>query len=106
MNIELIKKRKELLSNCQDKVEISVDINKDLYEKINKISIEKNIEIEDILVSAIIDLCLINMEKEENIDETIDEAILLINQEEIYNNNKNYLVLETKTLNKKFKIMK
>lgn len=106
MNIELIKKRKELLSNCQDKVEISVDINKDLYEKINKISIEENIEIEDILVSAIIDLYLMNIEKEENINETIDEAILLINQEEIYNNEKNYLVLETKTLNKKFKIMK
>lgn len=105
-DINLIKKRKEILSECENKVELTIDLDDELYNNINEISIKENIDIEDILISAIIDSYLDKYEKEEDVDKVIDFAYLLIKEKEIYDDNKNYLVLDTKTLNKKFKIIK
>lgn len=103
-NKDIILKRKELLIDS-NKSELTIDMNDQTLEYLEKVSIELGLDIEDIIVSCIIDMLIEKFELPNNIDKVIDYATFLIDIKEITNSGLNYLVLETTNLNEKFRII-
>lgn len=103
-NKDIILKRKELLFDS-NKSEITIDMNDQTLEYLEKVSIDLGLDIEDIVVSSIIDMLIEKFELPNNIDKVIDYATFLVNIKEITNSGLNYLVLETTNLNEKLRII-
>lgn len=97
---ELIEKRKEITKNKEmSNLEITLDENNYLY--LEKISNDIGVSIEDLIVDCIYRMVLQETHKPEEIDETIDTAILELKFEDILTSDKDYLVLDTFDLNTK-----
>lgn len=103
-NKDIILKRKELLFDS-NKSEITIDMNDQTLEYLEKVSIDLGLDIEDIVVSSIIDMLIEKFELPNNIDKVIDYATFLVDIKEITNSGLNYLVLETTNLNEKLRII-
>lgn len=103
-NKDIILKRKELLIDS-NKSELTIDMNDQTFDYLEKVSIDLNLEKEDIIVSCIIDMLIEKFELPNNINKVIDYATFLIDIKEITNSGLNYLVLETTNLNEKFRII-
>lgn len=93
-------KRKEL-NKDKKKSEITIDLDEDLYLKLEKISEQLGISIEDIIIDSFYSFLLKETEKPEGIEEVIDSAILLSYMDKIFDSNKNYVLVDSTNFDSK-----
>jgi hypothetical protein len=90
---DLIEKRKEFIKS-ENTTEVTIEIEDSVYEKLEKISKDNNISIEDYLIYLIQEDLISKVDKPTGIHKVIDEAYLSLYIEELIDSKTNCLIVD------------
>lgn len=109
---DIIQKRVSILTSSENYSELYIDINDDIFEKLKDIAKDLGLNIEDIVLSSIIDIMLIykqqELEEKRKLENwiAIDSIIYEVKKEEIEKNSFNYEIYDTRTFSKILELVK